>query len=126
MAKKKPNKGTGGKRSGVPARVETARIAARSEVIIAAIPWVGRAGMVAASYFPLQALQPMVADLAGQTTHVTASISLSVAISAFFGGAYFVQRRKLRQQREELERLRGRLEEIDASRVPRLPEGGER
>jgi hypothetical protein len=126
LAKKKPNKGRGSARSGVPARVETARIAARSEVIIAAIPWVGRTGMVAAAYFPLQALQPMVEDLAGQTTHVNASISLSVAISVFLGGTYFVQRRKLRQQREELERLRGRLEEIDASRVPSLPEGGER
>ena len=110
----------------MPARVETARIAARSETIIAAIPWVGRAGMVAASYFPLQALQPMVEDLAGQTTHVNASISLSVAMSVFLGGTYFVQRRKLRQQREELERLRGRLEEIDASRVPGLPEGGDK
>jgi hypothetical protein len=103
--------------------VETARIAARSEVIVASVPWAGRVAMIAASYYPLQAAQPMVEDLAGQTTHVTASISLSIAISVCLAGTYFVQRRKLRRQRDELERLRGRLEEIDSSRIPELAEG---
>jgi hypothetical protein len=104
----------GSKRS---TRGETERIIAWSDVILAAIPWVGWALIVAAMWIPLHEMRPMVEDVAGKKTDVTLTFSFSVAINIMLGGAYLVQRRKLKRQRDELIRIRSRLEAIDEERL---------
>lgn len=116
---KPPAKKQGGKnpRSSAPARVQAAKIASRTDIILAAIPWVGWILLLAASWVPLQAIQPMIHEVAGKNTNVTISISISVVINILLSGTYFVQRRTVKRQQKELTRLRGRLEEIDRNRI---------
>jgi hypothetical protein len=104
-------------RSNVPARVREAQIAARTEIMLSAIPWIGWAALVVLTYIPLQAVQPMIDDLAGKDTNVTMSVSLSIAINVVLAGTFFVQKARMKRQQRELIRLRGRLEEIDKNRV---------
>lgn len=100
--------------------MQAAQIASRTDIILSIVPWLGRAVLIAAAYIPLQAIQPMVNELAGKHTDVTLSISISVVINFLLGGTYFIQKRKLKRQHDELVRLRGRLEEIDESRLSAL------
>ncbi len=97
--------------------LERARIAGRTEIWLKAIPWIGLIVVLGVLYFPLMAIQPMVEDLAGKRTNISATFTISIAINVILGGAYFAQRRKSAAQTKELIRLRSRLEEIDAQRA---------
>jgi hypothetical protein len=102
--------------------VAVERIRSRRDITLAVVPRLGKGGLVGMLYFPLQAIEPMVEDLAGKSTDVTTSFSFTVAISVVVTGAYFNQRIKNGQQKRELQRLRARLEARDAQDLQRSGE----
>lgn len=106
-------------RSRVPARQAEMRIAARTEIILRCVPWVGALILMVASPLPIRAMRPWVDEIAGKNTHVTISITVTIAISIALSTTCLVQRARLKRQHTELTRLRGRLEALDSKRVPR-------
>jgi hypothetical protein len=72
---------------------------------------------IAASALPLWMVQGIVRPLAGKTTHIDASIAISVAItiSVVVNGLQWL---KDRSQKRELRRLRRRAEELEKALAP--------
>lgn len=68
---------------------------------------------IAALYFPIKATQPIASDLAGKDTHLTLTISITLAFSLSIGGGFLAQLKKLREQAEELRRQRRRIVNLE-------------
>jgi hypothetical protein len=68
---------------------------------------------IASLWIPLQAVQPIAEDLAGEDTSVTFTFTFSVAISIALGAGMIALWLRSRGQRGELLRLRGRCAELE-------------
>lgn len=102
------------------------RLHHRYHLADATVPWLGRASLVAASWIPLQAIQPMIASLAGKSTTVDAVASVTATTSLIVSGGWYLERRKNRKQANELARLRGRTEQLEELPLRQLTTGEEK
>jgi hypothetical protein len=105
-----------------------ARLHRRYQLASDTLPWLGRVALVASSFLPLWAIQPMVGDLAGKETNINAVASVSLTASVVLGGTAIAQRRRIQSQREELKRLRVLVEDNPSRRLaaPAEAEGSTR
>jgi hypothetical protein len=106
---------------GQNSELERVKIAARFD-LYKRLVWVL---YILAVYVPLRAVEPIADTLSGQDTHVTVAIGINITISIVLGGAALVLLLKTRRQREEIERLRRRTDQLEAKMDALNPGGGE-
>lgn len=106
--------------------VQVAQVVGRTDVILTMIPWLGGVFLVLASAVPLWFVQPMIEDMAGKKTNISVTFSLSIVVNLLFTGTFFLQRNKIAKQRDELIRLRARLDTIDNERIQEAGAKGSR
>jgi hypothetical protein len=87
---------------------------------------------IIASWVPLQAIQPLADTLAGKRTSVSVAIGLTASFSLAIVGGGVAMWVKLRRQRDEIIRLRTRLQVLEELGLERMettgakPSGGGR
>lgn len=84
----------------------------RGQALRTATSWCGRIVFVLVLWVPLQAVIPMVADLAGKTTNVSLVATLSLTVSIATTTGYVVEVKRRRKAERELTDVRGRLEQM--------------
>lgn len=85
-------------------------------------PWYGRALAVAASSIPIGVFTWLLQEFAGQDTNLDVNIvaSASVVANLAMGGAVYKTRAAMREQSEELNRLRGERDALERAASPML------
>lgn len=85
-------------------------------------PWYGRAMVMASSAIPLGITTWLLRAFAGKHTTLDISVAISVSVVANIGMgmALLRERKAMRDQRNELNRIRGRLEALERISEPML------
>lgn len=79
------------------------------EVWREAVPWAGRIVMVLCAWVPLQAIRPMVEDLAGKSTNLTLTMSIAYAAAVASTVGVGVQSMRVRNFKMQIGQLTGKL-----------------